>query len=65
VAPNVFAYIQGGGQGIDNHSVSNAGLINGEDSSMVIDALTAPVLTKAFIAAMNNQKNPDQRRGKC
>ena len=52
VAPNVFAYVQGGGPGIDNHSVSNAGLINGDDSSMVIDALTAPVLTKAFIAAM-------------
>jgi len=36
VAPNVFAYIQGGGPGIDNHSVSNAGLINGDESSMVI-----------------------------
>ena len=33
VAPNVFAYIQSaGGPGIDNHSVSNVGLINGDDS---------------------------------
>ena len=77
VAPNVFAYIQGGGPGIDNHSVSNAGLINGDDSSMVIDALTAPVLTKAFIAAMkrinpkpfrhlvNTHHHPDHVRGNC
>jgi len=77
VAPNVFAYVQGGGPGIDNHSVSNAGLINGDDSSMVIDALTAPVLTKAFIAAMkkvnpkpfrhlvNTHHHPDHVRGNC
>ena len=77
VAPKVYAYIQGGGPGIDNHSVSNAGLINGDDSSMVIDALTAPVLTKAFIAAMkkvnpkpfrhlvNTHHHPDHVRGNC
>ncbi|MBI4523679.1 MAG: MBL fold metallo-hydrolase [Deltaproteobacteria bacterium] len=77
VAPNVFAYIQGGGPGIDNASVSNAGLIIGDDYSMVIDALTAPVLTKAFIAAMkkvnpkpfrhlvNTHHHYDHTRGNC
>ncbi len=51
LAPNVFAYIQGGGPGVDNLSVSNAGVIVGDNDMMAIDSLTAPLQTKAFIAA--------------
>src|SRR5262245_11899601 len=39
LAPNVYAYIQAGGPGRDNVSVSNAGLIVGDSGLMVIDAL--------------------------
>ncbi len=49
LAPNVYAYIQAGGLGKPN--MSNAALIVGPDSMMAIDTLTAPLLTKAFIAA--------------
>jgi cyclase len=52
LAPDVYAYVQGGGPGKDNVSVSNAGLIVGEDGVMVIDTLTAPMHAKAFIAAI-------------
>ncbi len=63
LAPNVYAYIQAGGpEGYqafrktsrfqyDNGAVSNAGVIVGPDSLMAIDALGAPLHTKAFIAA--------------
>ena len=49
LAPNVYAYIQSGGPGLPNQS--NAGVIVGPDGMMAIDALTAPLLTKAFMAA--------------
>ena len=52
VAPSVYAYIQAGGPGKDNVSVSNAGVIVGDDSVMVIDTLTAPMHAKQFIAAI-------------
>jgi cyclase len=52
VAPNVFAYIQAGGPGKDNVSVSNAGFIIGDEGLMVIDALGAPFHVKAFMAAI-------------
>jgi cyclase len=52
IAPDVYAYIQGGGPGKDNVSVSNAGVIVGDDGLMVIDTLTAPVHTKQFIGAI-------------
>ena len=42
LAPNVYAYIQAGGPGRDNVSISNAGLIVGDNQLMVIDALAAP-----------------------
>src|SRR5215467_13640926 len=54
LAPNVYAYIQAGGPGRDNVSISNAGLIVGDGGLMVIDALTAPMHTRAFVAAMRN-----------
>lgn len=52
LAPNVYAYIQGGGPGRNNVSVSDAGLIVGDDGVMVIDALAAPMHAKAFVEAM-------------
>jgi cyclase len=52
VAPGVYAYIQAGGPGRNNVSVSDAGVIVGEDGLMVIDALAAPMHAKAFVAAM-------------
>ncbi len=52
VAPNVYAYIQAGGPGRDNASVANAGVVVGGESVMVIDTLTAPLHTRAFIEAI-------------
>ena len=52
LAPNVFAYIQGGGPGCLNRGVSNAGLIVGDDHVMAIDSLGAPLHAKAFLAAI-------------
>ena len=52
VAPNVYAYIQGGGPGRANAGVSDAGIIVGDESVMVIDALAAPMHAKNFIAAI-------------
>jgi len=52
VAPNVYAYIQAGGPGRDNVSISNAGAIVGDDAVMIIDALAAPMHAKRFIEAV-------------
>ena len=52
VAPSVYAYIQAGGPGRDNVSVSNAGIVVGEDGVLVFDALAAPMHAKAFVAAI-------------
>jgi len=52
IAPNVYAYIQGGGPGRDNVSISNGGIIVGDDGVMVIDALAAPMHAKRFIEAI-------------
>lgn len=52
LAPGVFAYIQAGGPGRDNVSVSDAGIIVGDHSVMVIDALAAPMHAKAFVEAI-------------
>jgi cyclase len=51
LAPNVYAYAQGGGPGQLNQGVSNAGLIVGEDHLLALDSLGAPVHAKNFIAA--------------
>ncbi len=52
IAPSVYAYIQAGGPGRDNVSVSDAGFIVGDDGVMVIDALAAPMHVRGFIAAI-------------
>lgn len=52
LAPNVYAYIQAGGPGRDNVSVSDGGIIVGDDGVMVIDALAAPMHAQRFIDAI-------------
>lgn len=51
LAPNVYAYVQGGGPGVSNFGVSNAGLIAGADYLMAIDATQGPIPARAFITA--------------
>jgi len=50
LAPNVYAYTQASGPGIDNASLSNAGVIVGDDL-LAIDALGPRFTPKPFIAA--------------
>lgn len=52
LAPGVFAYVQAGGPGRNNVSISDAGVIVGDDGLMVIDSLTAPMHAKAMVAAI-------------
>jgi glyoxylase-like metal-dependent hydrolase (beta-lactamase superfamily II) len=52
LAPNVYGYFQGGGPGRNNVSISDAGVIVGDDGVMVIDTTTAPMHAKDFIAAI-------------
>lgn len=59
LAPNVYAYIQGGGPGISAAGVSNAGMIAGRDFLMAIDALQGPLPTKGFIAAAKQATGKD------
>jgi cyclase len=63
LAPNVYAYQQGGGPGKLNVGVSNAGIIVGEDSILVIDSLGAPLHAKNFIAAVRKME-PTKRFGR-
>lgn len=51
VAPNVYAYLQGGGPGISAAGVSNALLVAGPDSLLAVDATQGPIPARAFIAA--------------
>jgi len=50
LASNVYAYTQASGPGIDNASLSNAGVIVGDDL-LAIDALGPRFTPKPFIAA--------------
>src|SRR3954468_369087 len=50
LAPNVYAYTQGGGPDMSGPGVSNAGLIVGPDYMLAIDALQGPIPAKDFIA---------------
>jgi hypothetical protein len=43
LARNVYAYIQGGGPGIPNQSISNAGIVIGDDGVLVIDATAGSI----------------------
>ena len=52
LAPNVYAYIQGGGPGQMNQGVSNGGIVVGENNVLLIDSLGAPIHAKNFIAAI-------------
>jgi cyclase len=77
LAPNVYAYTQATGPGVDNASLSNAGLIVGDDRLVAIDALGPPVHAKAFIAAakkatgksfgrlVNTHHHRDHTNGNC
>jgi cyclase len=51
LAPNVWAWVQGGGPNQTAAGVSNTGLIAGPDYLMAIDATQGPIPAKAFIAA--------------
>ena len=48
LAPGVYAYTQASGPGVDNASLSNAGVIIGPDHLLAIDALGPPIHAKAF-----------------
>jgi len=52
LAPNIYAYIQGGGPASLNQGVSNGGFIVGKDDILVLDSLGAPIHAKNYIAAM-------------
>lgn len=51
VAPNVYAYLQGGGPGVSNAGVSNALMVAGPDSLLAVDATQGPIPARSFIAA--------------
>jgi cyclase len=59
LAPNVYAYTQGGGPGISAAGVSNTGMIAGADYLMAIDAAQGPIPSKAFIAAAKQATGKD------
>jgi glyoxylase-like metal-dependent hydrolase (beta-lactamase superfamily II) len=59
LAPNVYAYAQGGGPGISAAGVSNAGIIAGRDFLLAIDALQGPVPARNFIAAAQKATGKD------
>jgi len=77
LAPNVYAYTQATGPGVDNASLSNAGVIVGEDHMLAIDALGPPIHAKAFIATttkatgkkfgrvVNTHHHRDHTNGNC
>ena len=54
LAPNVYAYIQGGGPAKNNVSVSNAAVIVGDEGILLFDALAVPIHAKAMVAAVRN-----------
>ncbi|MBI4886103.1 MAG: MBL fold metallo-hydrolase [Acidobacteria bacterium] len=62
LAPNVYAYMQGGGPGLSAAGVSNAGLIAGRDFLVAIDALQGPVPARNFIAAAKQATGKEIQR---
>ena len=77
LAPNVFAYTQAGGPGLDGGSISNAGVIALDDHLIAIDTLGPPIHAKAFKAAalaatgkrfrrvINTHHHRDHTSGNC
>ena len=77
LAPKVYAYTQASGPGIDNASLSNAGVIEGPDGLLAIDTLGPPIHAKAFKAAaeaatrkrfgrvINTHHHRDHTNGNC
>ena len=77
LAPGVFAYTQASGPGVDNASLSNAGVIVGPDHLLAIDTLGPPVHAKAFRTAamkalgkpfgrvINTHHHRDHTNGNC
>jgi cyclase len=59
LAPNVYAYTQGGGPNIPNFGVSNPGMIAGPDYMWAIDGTQGPIPAKAFIAACKQATGKD------
>ena len=59
LAPNVYAYTQGGGGRASGAGVSNTGLIAGSDFLMAIDATQGPLPAKGFIAAAKQATGKD------
>ena len=51
LVPGVYAYTQATGPGVNNASLSNAGVIAGPDTLLAIDTLGPPVHARAFKAA--------------
>ncbi len=77
LAPNVYAYTQASGPGVDNASLSNAGVIAGPRGLLAIDTLGPPIHAKAFKAAaqaatgkafdrvINTHHHRDHTNGNC
>lgn len=77
LAPGIYAYTQASGPGVNNASLSNAGVIAGVDSLLAIDTLGPPVHAKAFKAAamkatghsfgrvVNTHHHRDHTNGNC
>ena len=77
LAPNVYAYTQASGPGVDNASLSNAGVIAGPDGLLAIDTLGPPIHAKAFKSAaqlatkqrfnrvINTHHHRDHTNGNC
>ena len=77
LVPGVYAYTQATGPGVNNASLSNAGVIAGPDSLLAIDTLGPPIHAKAFKAAatkatgkafgrvLNTHHHRDHTNGNC
>src|SRR5438874_13759625 len=59
LAPNVYAYTQGGGPGLSAAGVSNTGVIAGPDFLLAIDATQGPLPARGFIAAAKQATGKD------
>lgn len=51
IAPDVFAYVQAGGPGLEYPGISNAGVLRGKDHLLGFDSLQAPIPAHALLAA--------------